>query len=40
MLVLVCLDIELIMTQDGCKVCAERSIGIEIIVDAPDGSPQ
>jgi hypothetical protein len=37
MLVLVCLDIELIMTQDGCKVCAERSTGSEIILDAPDG---
>jgi hypothetical protein len=40
MLVLVCLDIELIMTQDGCMVCAEHSIDSEIILDAPDGSPR
>jgi hypothetical protein len=40
MLVLVCLDIELIMTQDGCKVCTERSTGSEIILDVPDGSPR
>jgi hypothetical protein len=39
MLVLVCLDIELILTQDRCTVCAERPIGLGIILDAPDGSP-
>jgi hypothetical protein len=39
MLVLVCLDIVLILTQDSCMVCAERSIGSEIVLDAPDGSP-
>jgi hypothetical protein len=27
MLVLVCLDIVLTLTQDSCTVCAERSIG-------------
>jgi hypothetical protein len=35
MLVLVCLEIVLILTQDGCMVCAERTIGSEIILDAP-----
>jgi hypothetical protein len=40
MLVLVCLDIELILTQDRFTVCAERTIGPEIILDAPDGSPR
>jgi len=39
MLVLVCLDIVLTLTQDRCSVCAERSIGLEIVLDAPDGSP-
>jgi hypothetical protein len=27
MLILVCLDIELILRQDRCTVCAERNIG-------------
>jgi hypothetical protein len=35
MLVLVCLEIMLILMQDGCTVCAERTIGSEIILDAP-----
>ena len=33
-------DIVLILTQDRCKVCAERGIGSEIILDAPDGTPR
>ena len=38
---LVSLDLEivLILTQDRCTVCAERTIGSEIILDAPDGTP-
>ena len=40
MLVSVYLDIVLSMTQDRCLVCAERSIGSEIILDAPDGTPR
>jgi hypothetical protein len=40
MLVLVYLDIELILTQDRCTICAERTIGSEIILDAPDRSPR
>jgi hypothetical protein len=39
MLVLVCLDIVLTLTEDRCTVCAEHSIGSEIILNAPDGSP-
>ena len=39
-LVLVCLDIVLILTQDRCVVCTERTIGSEIILDAPDGTPR
>ena len=30
-------DIELILTQVRCTVCVERTIGSEIILDAPDG---
>ena len=33
------LEIVLIMTQDRCTVCAERTIGSKIILDAPDGTP-
>jgi hypothetical protein len=36
MLVLVCLDIVLTLTQDRCTVCAERNIGSEIVLDATD----
>ena len=32
------LEIELILTQHSCPVCAERSIGSEIILDTPDGN--
>jgi hypothetical protein len=32
------LEIVLILTQDWCTVCAERSTGSEIIFDAPDGT--
>jgi hypothetical protein len=39
MLVLACLEIVLILTQDRCAVCAECSVGSEIVLDAPDGSP-
>ena len=38
-LVLVHLEIVLILTQDRCTVCAERTIGSEIDLDAPDGTP-
>jgi hypothetical protein len=30
------LDIVLILTQDWCSVCVERTISPEIILDAPD----
>ena len=31
-------DIVLILTQDRCTVCVERTIGSEIVLDAPDGT--
>jgi hypothetical protein len=34
-LVLVCLEIVLILTQDRYIVCTERTIGLEIVLDAP-----
>jgi hypothetical protein len=30
----------LILTQDRCTVCAEYTIGSEISLDAPDGTPR
>ena len=39
-LVSVRLDIVLILTQGRCAVCTERTIGSEIILDAPDGTPK
>ena len=33
-------DIVLILTQDRCMVCAKRTISLEIILDAPDGTPR
>jgi hypothetical protein len=34
------LEIVLILTQDRCMVCAECTIGLEIILDTPDGTPR
>ena len=31
-------EILLILTQDGRTVCAERTIGSDIVLDAPDGT--
>jgi hypothetical protein len=36
-LILVYLETELVLEQDRCMVCAKRTIGSEIILDAPDG---
>jgi hypothetical protein len=38
-LILVCSEIVLILTQDRCTVYAECSIGLEIVMDAPIGTP-
>jgi hypothetical protein len=40
MLTSVYLEIVLILVQDRCAGCAERTIGMEIILDAPDGTPR
>ena len=39
-LVSVLSEIVLILTEDRCTVCVERTIGSEIIFDAPDGTPR
>ena len=39
-LVSVLLKIVLILTQDRCMVCVKHAIGLEIILDAPDGTPR
>ena len=33
------LEIVLILMQDWCTVCAERTIGSDVVWDAPDGTP-
>jgi hypothetical protein len=40
MLVLVSLKIVLILMRDWCTVCVEHSIGLEIVLDALDGTPR
>ena len=34
------LDMVLVLVQDRCTVCAKRTIGSDIILDAPDGTPR
>jgi hypothetical protein len=36
----VCLEILLLLMQDWCTVCGERSVGLEIVLEAPDGTPR
>jgi hypothetical protein len=37
---LVSLEIVLMLTQDRCLVCAERTTGFEIVLGTPDGTPR
>jgi hypothetical protein len=34
------LEIVLVSLQDRCTVCAKRTIGWEIILNTPDGTPR
>ena len=34
------LEMVLVLVQDRCPVCAERTIGSEIVLDALDGTPR
>ena len=36
----VCLEIVLVFVQDRCAVCPKHTIGSDIILDAPDGTPR
>ena len=33
------MEMVLVLVQDRCTVCAKRTIGTYIILDAPDGTP-
>jgi hypothetical protein len=39
-LISVRLETVLVSVQYRCMVCAERTIGSEIVLDAPDGTPR
>ena len=39
-LVSVRLEVVLILTQDRCMVCVEHTIGLDIDLDASDGTPR
>ena len=34
------LEMVLVLTEDRCTVCAKRTIGSHIVLDAPDGNPR
>ena len=33
------LEMVLVLVQDKCTVCAKRTVGSDIVLDAPDGTP-
>ena len=35
-----CLETVLVSVQDRCMVCAKCTIGLQIILDAPNGTPR
>jgi hypothetical protein len=39
-LVLVHSETVLVLVQDRCTVCIKYTIGIEIVLDIPDGTPR
>ena len=34
------LEMVLVLVQDRCTVCAKRTLGSDIVSDAPDGTPR
>ena len=34
------LEILLILMQDRCMICAERTIGSDVVLDTPNGTPR
>jgi hypothetical protein len=39
-LALVCFETVLVSAHDSCTVCTKHTIGSEIILDVPDGTPR
>ena len=39
-IILIHLNMVLVLVQDRCMVCAKHTIGLEIVLDAPDGTPK
>jgi hypothetical protein len=35
-----CLETILVSVQDRCTICAKRTNGSEIVLDAPNGTPR
>jgi len=33
------LEMVLVLVQDRCTVCAQRTIGLDVVLDTPDGNP-
>jgi hypothetical protein len=33
------LEIVLLLMHDWCTVCVKRTVGLEIVLEAPDGTP-
>ena len=36
----VCLDMVLVLVQERCTVCAKPTIGLDILLDASNGTPR
>ena len=34
------LEMVLVLVQDWCSICTKRTIGSDIVLDAPDGTPR
>ena len=34
------LEMALVLVQDRCTICVKRTIGSDIVLDAPDGTPR
>ena len=34
------LETVLVLVQDWCTICTKHTIGLEIVFDAPDGTPR
>ena len=39
-LISVHLEMVFVLVQDRCNVCAKSTLGLEIVLDTPDGTPR